>query len=78
MKTLVVLAVVTAHGRASSQTSVAVEPLSYRLGYRIVDGEMNSGGNYEAMEMVVSAITETVRIFERHSLWLVMVQQFVA
>lgn len=61
MKAFVVLALLTAHETSSSQTPVAVEPLVYSLGCRIVDGEANSGGNFEAMEMVVSAITEMVR-----------------
>lgn len=63
MKTFVVIAILTAHGTASSQIiPVAVEPLAYSsLGCRIVDGKANSGGHYEAINMVVSAITEMVR-----------------
>lgn len=71
----IVLALLAAHGTASSQTPVVVEPLAFSLGYRVIDGDPNSGGNYEAMGIVVSEITEMVRSVR--AAWLVVVYRSV-
>lgn len=49
-------------GRASSLPVPMVEPSENgAIGFRVVNGGANSEGHYEAVEMVVSTITEMVR-----------------
>lgn len=56
-----VLALLAWH--ASSIPAPVVQPSenSAAIGFRVVNGEANSEGHYEAVEMVVSAISEMVR-----------------
>lgn len=49
-------------GHALSLPAPMVEPSENgALGFRVVNREANSEGHYEAVEMVVAAITEMVR-----------------
>lgn len=53
---------VLAAGHASSVPPPMVQPSENgAAGFRVVNGEANSEDHYEAIEMVVSAITEMVR-----------------
>lgn len=56
----VILALLAGH--ASSLPVPMVEPSENgAIGFRVVNWEANSEGHYEAIEVVVSAITEMVR-----------------
>lgn len=49
-------------GHASSLPAPMVQPSENgALGFRVVNGEANSEGHYEVIEMVISAVTEMVR-----------------
>ena len=57
-----ILAVLAGH--ASALPAPMVQPSENgAVGFRVLNQEANSEGHYEAVEMVVSAITEMVRAF---------------